>query len=116
MLMETPPQTDTVLMLAIIQADDTDEAMRALDQAGVFAATLPSYGGFLGRKNATLFISATQARVPMALSALQHVCKQRTEYVPTHIEASSVPMPMPIAVIVGGATVFFISADYFEEY
>jgi len=103
-------------MLAIIQADDTDDAMRALDQAGVFAAHLPSIGGFLGRRNATLFISSPKTRVPTALIALQNVCKQRTEYIATHIESGSVPMPMPIPVTVGGATVFMISADYFEEF
>jgi uncharacterized protein YaaQ len=103
-------------MLAIIQADDIEEAMRALDQVGVFAAHLPSFGGFLGRKNATLFISASQAQVSPALAALQRVCKQRTEYVATHIESGTLPMPMPIAVTVGGATVFFISVDYFEEF
>jgi len=114
--MEMTSHTDTVLMLAIIQADDTDDAMRALDQAGVFAAHLPSIGGFLGRRNATLFISSPKTRVPTALIALQNVCKQRTEYIATHIESGSVPMPMPIPVTVGGATVFMISADYFEEF
>ena len=103
-------------MLAIIQADDLDDAMRALDEAGVFAAHLPSFGGFLGRKNATLFIAAEQNKVQPALSGLQRVCKQRTEYVATHIEGGSVHMPMPIPVTVGGATVFFITADHFEEF
>ncbi len=112
--METTP--DTVLMLAIVQADDLDDAMRALDQAGVFAAHLPSFGGFLGRKNATLFISSGQSRVETALNSLQRVCKQRTEYIATHTEGGSVHMPMPIPVTVGGATVFFITADHFEEF
>jgi len=38
------------------------------------------------------------------------------EYIATHIESVSVPMPMPIPVTVGGATIFSIKMDHFEEF
>lgn len=114
--MTTETENQQNLLLAIIQAEDVDSALHALDKAGVFAAHLPSMGGFLGRRNATLFIASPQDHLEAVLAALQLVCKQRIEYIATHLEAGTVPMPMPIPVTVGGATIFFISADHFEEF
>jgi uncharacterized protein YaaQ len=114
--MEIKIENHPVLLLAIVQAEDVDDALHALEKVGVFAAHLPSIGGFLGRKNATLFISTPKDLLQNSLDALQKACKQRTEYIATHLEAGTISMPMPIPITVGGATIFFISADFFEEF
>jgi uncharacterized protein YaaQ len=114
--METETEVHPVLLLAVVQSEDIDDALQALNKVGVFAAHLPSIGGFLGRRNATLFISSPSDRLQTTLEALQQACKQRTEYIATHLEAGTISMPMPIPITVGGATIFFISADYYEEF
>jgi uncharacterized protein YaaQ len=114
--MEFRVEEHPILLLAIIQSEDVDDALHALEKADVFAAHLPSIGGFLGRRNATLFISSPKDHLENSLAALQKVCKQRTEYIATHLEAGNVSMPLPIPITVGGATIFFISAEFFEEF
>ena len=114
--MENKNTVPPVAFLAVVQAEDADGAMSALENAGIFSTDLPSVGGFLGRRNATLFIAAPQDRTQDVIDTLQHTCKQRLEYIATHIESVSVPMPMPIPVTVGGATIFSIKMDHFEEF
>lgn len=114
--METGPLSSTTALLAVIQADDADGAINELDSIGIFSANLPSVGGFLGRRNATLFIAVPENRLQDVMDALHRVCKQRLEYIATHIESVAVPMPMPIPVAVGGATIFHIAMDRFEEF
>ncbi len=105
-----------ILLLAIVQAEDKDDAMTELEKLGIFSAHQPSIGGFLGRRNASLFVATPNHRLPEVLDTLRRVCKQRTEYLATHIESSTVPMSLPIPITVGGATVFFMTLDHFEEF
>ena len=114
--MENDNPVPPIALLAVVQAEDADGAMQELENAGIFSANLPSVGGFLGRRNATLFIAVPQDRKQDVIESLQHTCKQRLEYIATHIESVSVPMPMPIPVTVGGATIFSITMDHFEEF
>ena len=114
--MENSNPIPMITLLAVVQAEDADGAIFELDKIGIYSAHLPSVGGFLGRRNATLFIAAPQNRVQEVIDTLQHTCKQRLEYIATHIESGSVPMPMPIPITVGGATIFSITTDHFEEF
>jgi uncharacterized protein YaaQ len=110
------PDFSTTFMLAIVQAEDLDDAMHELEQCCLFTAHLPSAGGFLGRRNATLLISAQPGQVSGILDALRRTCKQRTQYMSSTIETSATSIPMPIPVTVGGAIVFFIPMEHFEEF
>ncbi len=44
------------VMIVVIQAQDVDNAEKALCDLGLNAFRLPSIGGFLGRRNATLLV------------------------------------------------------------
>ena len=103
------------LMLAVIQDQDLDSAMRALEPLGAPVVYLASAGGFLGRRNATLLIGLPDGRLEEALSALSTACRQRVEYMSMPLEGSPLPMPAPIPVTVGGATVFVLPVERFEE-
>ncbi len=110
--------TDTyirLLMLAVIQEQDLDAAMRALESLGAQAVYLSSTGGFLGRRNATLLINLSESSEEATLSALENACRQRVEYMTLPLEGSPLPMPAPVPVNVGGATVFALPVERFEE-
>ena len=104
-----------LLLLAIIQEQDLDAATRRLNELKIPVTFLSSAGGFLGRRNATLLIGLHEARETAALEALQHACKQRTEYMSLPLEGTPMPLPAPVPVTVGGATVFALPVDRFEE-
>lgn len=48
--------------------------------------------------------------------ALQTACRQRVEYLAIPLEGSPLPMPSPVPVTVGGATVFTFPVDRYEEF
>ena len=69
--MEHPPIR--YLMTAIVQEQDVDVAERALALLDVPVIHLPSTGGFLGRRNATLFIGLPEGLEEEALVTLAEI-------------------------------------------
>src|SRR5512143_593909 len=104
-----------LLMLAVLQEQDAETATKALEGLGASVVYMASTGGFLGRRNATLLIGVPEGREDQALKVLEASCRQRTEYLTMPLEGSPMPMPTPIPVTVGGATVFTLPVERFEE-
>ncbi len=104
-----------VLVLAIVQEQDANAAMHALEKMGAFVVYLASTGGFLGRQNATLLIGLAQSRLPEVWNVLRQICRQRLEYLTMPLEGAPLPMPAPVPVTVGGATVFVLPLEWFEQ-
>ena len=104
-----------LLMLAVVQEQDLDTATRALGRLSLPVVYLFSSGGFLGRRNATLLIGLREGREVDALKSLEESCRQRVEYLTLPLEGSPLPMPTPVPVTVGGATVFTLPVELFEE-
>ena len=103
------------LMLAVLQEQDIEPATSALEPLGANVVYMASAGGFLGRKNATLLIALPEGHEEEALKALETSCRQRVEYLTMPLEGSPLPMPTPIPVTVGGATVFMLPVERVEE-
>lgn len=104
------------LMIVIVQEQDVDLATRALGILGVPVFHLSSSGGFLGRRNATLLVGLPDGKQEEVKVALQKSCRQRVEYLAIPMEGSPLPLPTPVPVTVGGATVFTIPVEWFEEF
>jgi uncharacterized protein YaaQ len=111
--MERPPIR--YFLTAIIQEQDVDVAERALALLDVTIIRLASTGGFLGRRNATLFIGLPEGMEEQALTALRKSCRQRVEYMAIPMEGAPLPLPTPVPVTVGGATVFTLPVEHYEE-
>jgi len=60
-------------------------------------------------------IGLPAGRESTAMEALHQNCRQRIEYIAIPLESAPLPLPAPTPVTVGGATVFAIDVDYFEE-
>ena len=103
------------LMFAVLQEQDIETATRALEPIAASVVYMASAGGFLGRRNATLLIALREGGEDAALKALEKSCRQRVEYMTMPLEGSPLPMPTPIPVTVGGATVFTLPVERFEE-
>lgn len=104
------------IVTAVIQEQDVDMALRALEQVHAPVTHLASAGGFLGRRNATLLIGLRDGEEEKVLKALQASCRQRVEYLAIPLEGSPLPMPTPVPVTVGGATIFTMPVELFEEF
>jgi uncharacterized protein YaaQ len=103
------------LLLAVVQEQDLDAATRALGGIDVPVTFLSSAGGFLGRHNVTLLIGLPENKEQEALEILERTCRQRVEYLTLPMEGTPLPLPAPVPVTVGGATVFALPIERFEE-
>jgi uncharacterized protein YaaQ len=104
------------MIIAVIQAQDIDAAFNALKSVNISATRLPSVGGFLGRRNATLLLGLAPADIQKAEEALKKSCQQRIEYLAVPLESAPLPLPTPTPINVGGATIFDINIEHFEEF
>ena len=90
---------------------DLYESMMDIDVVFHLAST----GGFLGRHNATLLVGLPEGMEEKALAALRKSCRQRVEYLAIPMEGAPLPLPTPVPVTVGGAKVFTLPVERFEE-
>ncbi len=111
--MENNP--DTTVFLAIVQSQDIDSAEDALREIDIDSYRLPSVGGFLGRRNATLLIVTPPDREDQTIDILKKTCRQRIEYIAVPLESASLTLPTPTPINVGGAIVFGIDIEQFKE-
>lgn len=113
---ENSPVTKKDLLIAVVQGQDADMAIDSLLNEDFTVTRLPSVGGFLGRKNATLMISADVDRKAQAIEILNKTCRQRVAFIAVPMENSPLPMPAPTPVTIGGANIFSIEVEHYEEY
>jgi uncharacterized protein YaaQ len=104
-----------ILMMAVVQAQDAEVAKDTLSRMGLNLERLPSVGGFLGRRNATLLIGMREDQREVVIEALNRSCRQRIEFIAVPLESAPLPLPTPTPITVGGATVFSMEVERFEE-
>lgn len=109
------PTQHQLLMMAVVQAQDAEIAKESLAKLNVSVERLPSVGGFLGRRNATLLISMRENQRDMVVEALHKSCRQRIEFIAVPLESAPLPLPTPTPITVGGATIFSMEVEHFEE-
>ena len=111
------PEYPTIhaLMAVVVQEQDSDVVTRELEQIQVPVVHLASAGGFLGHRNYTLLIGLPDGLEEQVLKMLRTCCRQRVEYLAMPLEGSPMPMPTPVPVTVGGATIFTLPVERFEE-
>jgi uncharacterized protein YaaQ len=110
---KTPCDT---LMVAVVQAQDAEVTENRLGDEETSVTRLPSLGAFLGRRNATLLIGMPAALKSKVLDVLHENCRQRVEFIAVPLESAPMPMPAPTPITVGGATVFSLEVEHFEEF
>ncbi len=107
------------MIFAVLQGDDYENVVRALNENGFFVTLLNSSGGFLRRRNVTIMIGVGADRLEAALKILKERAGHRQEeiYQPAILGDGSLSSPMvPIKVSCGGITVFIMDMDRIEKY
>lgn len=102
----------------MVQGEDAAGAVQALSQGGFAVTRLASQGGFLQQGNATLLIGVDDDRVQNVISVLRESCRERQRYLtpmPPMVEPGEFFMPYPVEVQVGGATVWVLPVEQFEQ-
>jgi uncharacterized protein YaaQ len=113
--MMSPHLPINLLIMAVVQEQDLKNATSAAESLGAPVVYLTSTGGFLGRRNATLLIGLPDGLEASLIEALHKTCRQRVEYLTMPVEGAPMPLPTPVPVTVGGATIFALAVERFEE-
>jgi uncharacterized protein YaaQ len=101
-------------MTAVIQMQDVDIAMDALEKAGFMVTHMSSSGGFLGSRNETVLIGLSAGSEAAVIQILSETCRRRVEYVATPLEGAPFHLPLTTPVTVGGATIFTLDVERYE--
>jgi uncharacterized protein YaaQ len=104
------------LLMAVVQGQDAEIAINSLIDEGFGVTRLPSVGGFLGRRSATLMIGARSDKAQDAIEILNNTCRKRVAFIAVPMENSPLPMPAPTPVTVGGASIFSLEVEHYEEF
>lgn len=104
------------LLIAVVQGQDAAMAIEALTDEGFGVTRLPSVGGFLGRKSASLMIGINEDNEERVIELLNETSRKRVAFIAVPMENSPLPMPAPTPVTIGGANIFSLEVDHYEEF
>ena len=109
-------QTCDTLLVAVVQSQDAEITDTKLGHLAAAVTRLPSVGAFLGRRNATLLIGFSKKLKTKIIDLIHENCRQRIEFIAVPLESAPMPLPAPTPITVGGATIFSIEVEHFEEF
>jgi uncharacterized protein YaaQ len=87
-----------------------------LTRDGFYCTHIDSSGGILQEATVSLLIGFNKARLPSLLRSIRECCRTRQQFIPAHVEAPLLEIqPMLIETEVGGATVYILDVERFEQ-
>jgi uncharacterized protein YaaQ len=105
------------LVVANVQDQDAEGVVKALNAAHFRVTRIGSTGGFLHEGNSTLIIGVDDHLVDRVVAELKRNSQRRKKYLP--IAGGAVPAAETfynfIEVEVGGAVVFVLDVEHFEQ-
>ncbi len=107
------------LIVAIVQDVDARGLLDALMAEGFRATKISTTGGFLARGNTTILTGVQDEQLERVLDILRRCCHARREFVspvvPLGESAFARHWVRPVEVVVGGAAVFVLDVERFEQ-
>lgn len=106
------------LVIAVIQDKDSVKLMESLVDKRFRATKLASTGGFLKAGNTTMLIGVEEEQVGEVVDVIKAVCQSREKMVTTMSPIGGAVesyIPYPVEVVVGGATIFVLDVERFEQ-
>jgi len=104
------------LGIVVLQSQDEKKTTLALQKAGIDVEGIATVGGLLSQKNSTLLLNLEEHQLEGMIQIIKKECRQRTEYITTPLESAPLPIPISTPISIGGATVFLLPIDTYEEY
>ena len=104
------------LIIAVINPDDANDVVRSLSKHGFSSTRLSTTGGFLMAGNATVLIGVDEEKVQQVIDLIHKHSHSRKQLIPTTAEVVGGYLPnAPVEVNVGGATIFVVDVERFEQ-
>ena len=107
------PETINEMLAIVIQEEDVNNAIEALENLNVPIVRMPSAGEFLGRKNTTFLIGIHQDEREHIIQTLQASVQQRVAvWQPKDDDGAEPKLPSEVTI---GATLFTFEIERYEE-
>jgi uncharacterized protein YaaQ len=106
------------LLIAIVHREDAGKLADELASHKFSLTKFDSTGGILKEKNSVLLVGLESERVPEAIKVIKAHSKTREEVIssaPPVVEPGDFFISNPVEVEVGGATIFVVEAEEFQE-
>ncbi len=106
------------MIVAVITPEDAKTLLDRLTRRGYAATAINSTGGYGHSSNTTVFCGVEDDNVDEVLTILRESCPSRTQYVtplPPVMEPGEVHIPTPVEKYMGGATIFVLDVERFEQ-
>ena len=108
-------QIDRVFII-VISGSQTDILAENLLENGFHVTSIDSYGGLLSEPRNSLLVGFEHARQEELLKLVRRCCSARRQFIPTQVgmlmDYGGIPM---IEAQVGGATVYALDVEHFEQ-
>lgn len=102
------------LIYVIVRNVDSSQVMDVLNKQGFYVTKLASTGGFLREGNTTLMIGTEEEKVDDVINIVKKECGPRQQIVSNPVGPAEFSS-MQVMVSVGGATIFVMDVDRFEQ-
>ncbi|MBQ3866446.1 MAG: cyclic-di-AMP receptor [Clostridia bacterium] len=104
------------MIFAIVNNDDSQDVMLALNKARISVTKLASTGGFLLKGNTTFISGVEDDQVENVIELIREHSRRRTQMMPIDYSQFNPGMvSYPVEVTVGGATIFVVDVEKFEK-
>ena len=110
--------TQDVNQLAIISVAQAQagKLIKQLTQHDYYVTHIDSMRGMLYEPTASLLIGLDSERLPQLITLIRQYCQTKHQYVPIHTESPMLEMhPVMIETESGGATIYTLSVERFEQ-
>ncbi len=112
----TPRNAINQLVIATVAGTQAGTLTDRLTHDGFYVTQVDSSGGILHEATVSLLIGLDRTHLPRLLEYIRECCRTRRRFIPTHIEASWLEIqPMMIEAEVGGAAVYVLNVERFEQ-
>ena len=104
------------LLGVVLQEHDLHRAIIALEKLELVVVQLASSGGFLSLGNVTLLVGLPSDMLEPVITIIRANTRERVTYREAPVEEPSTALAFPVAIPVGGATIFSLPVEKFEEF
>ncbi|MCS7179127.1 MAG: cyclic-di-AMP receptor [Anaerolineae bacterium] len=104
------------LVIATVAGEQAGDVIRTLVAEGFHVTRIDSTSGLLQEATVSLLIGLDRSRLPHLLERIRTLCSPYIRYLPVHLEVTMAEIqPLMIETQVGGATVFVLNVERFEQ-
>lgn len=104
------------LVMVIVASAQAGMLMDKLSQMKFSFTKVDSSGGFLHEATLCLLVGLNHERRSALIELIQQHCHRRKVYIPAHMDVTQIQgQPLMIEAEVGGATMFTLNVDRFEQ-